>query len=126
MISKLGFFKQPAAYAAIGLVNTGITAALIFSLMASGVSALAANAVGYGAGLICSYFLNSRLTFKVDAGAASLVRFLLAAGVAYLANLLVVILTIKVTDAPHIAQIAGMPVYTVVGYFLNKYWAMRS
>jgi putative flippase GtrA len=117
--------RQPLAYALVGVANTAITAATIFCLMGIGASLVASNAVGYVVGLLVSFLLNSRVTFQVQASRMLLVRFLAASGIAYLANLVVVVSFAKATGSTHIAQIVGMPVYTAVGYITNKYWAMK-
>lgn len=116
--------KQPIVYALIGIVNTALTATIIFGLMAMDVSPVASNAAGYGAGLLASFTLNSRLTFQVRANKGMLIRFLIVSGIAYLANLITVLAVLKWLELKQIAQIAGMPVYTIVGYLANKYWAM--
>lgn len=118
--------KQPIIYVFVGLANTALTAIIMFSLMAIGVHVLLANAIGYTAGLILSFLLNSRLTFKIELKGTTLLRFLIVAGVAYMANVGVVIFVINLTSSKYIAQIVGMPVYTVVGYIANKYWAMKE
>ncbi|TDG17428.1 GtrA family protein [Paraburkholderia silviterrae] len=113
-------------YACAGLANTATTAVVIIGLMHIELGTVPSNFAGYAVGLLLSFVLNSRYTFRANASGAMLVRFLAAAGIAYVANLIVVLATLYLTGAPRISQIAGMPVYTIVGYLVNKNWAMKG
>jgi putative flippase GtrA len=33
---------------------------------------------------------------------------------------------LHLTHAPYVAQLCGIPVYVIVGFLGNKYWAMRA
>ncbi|CAN0617400.1 GtrA family protein [Burkholderia multivorans] len=116
--------RQPLAYALVGVANTAIGMTVIFVLMALGVPPVPSNAAGYALGLLTSFHLNSRITFRVATSRGNLVRFLVVAAVAYAGNLLVVIAVLRLTASPHLAQIAGIPVYLAIGFLANKYWAM--
>ncbi|UEP31730.1 MULTISPECIES: GtrA family protein [unclassified Burkholderia] len=119
-------FRQPLTYAAVGAVNTAIGVAVIYGLMGLGVAPIPANVGGYVVGLVISFVLNSRITFQVGTSRRNLVRFLVVAAIAYVGNLLVVIGVLKLTDAAHVAQAMGIPVYLAVGYLANKYWALHQ
>lgn len=116
--------SQPVLYLLVGLFCTACTIFVIFLLMACQVGDVTSNAIGYAVGLVVSFVLNSTFTFRARMHIGSLTRFLLVALVAYLCNLATFFLANGLTGNSHLAQIAGMPVYTVVGFVLNKYWAL--
>ena len=89
---------------------------------------VAANAIGYAAGLITSFTLNSRWTFAYRGPQReAFIKFLLVALVAYGMNLAVVMLLIHQAGMnSYLAQAVGIPVYTVVSYFSSKYFVFRS
>ncbi|KXU91593.1 hypothetical protein CR51_31830 [Caballeronia megalochromosomata] len=125
-MSKLGALREPVTYVLVGLLNTGIATGLIFLALACGLSPVGANGLGYAAGLLISFLLNSRFTFRVQVGRINMIRFFIVAGVAYLANLLVLLVTTFFIYSGYLAQLPGIVVYTVIGYFANKFWALRG
>ncbi|MCK5759594.1 MAG: GtrA family protein, partial [Clostridiales bacterium] len=65
-------------YGAVGLVNTGVTAAVIFLLKLTGIHYSLYTLSGYAIGIAVSFFLNRRFTFRkqgVKAG-GQLIKFL--------------------------------------------------
>lgn len=112
-------------YIVIGIVNTLSTFFIIMSLTACGVGLYAANASGYIAGMIVSYFLNCTFTFKKKYSFKSIFLFLLVAGICYFANLISVYLSILLELNPYISQALGMCIYTLTGFALNKYFTFK-
>ena len=55
--------KRVITFAIVGIINTSIDFAVFF-LVGSVMSVVVAQATGYTAGLICSFFLNKYVTFK--------------------------------------------------------------
>ncbi|WP_244815332.1 GtrA family protein [Caballeronia sp. Lep1P3] len=80
-----------------------------------------ANMIGYGIGIAVRFALDSEFTFKAAAMRDSAVRFLVVALVSYLCNLGTVLFTLRLTHAPCIAQMSGIPVYVIVGFIGNKH-----
>ncbi len=114
-------------FSLVGAANTAATLIVIYTLMAVKTNLYIANFVGYAIGLLISFTLNRRWTFRsndaIDFALAR--RFLLAVGAAYCANLLLVILSVRFGLSPHIAQLAGMPAYTACFYVLSKLYVFR-
>lgn len=98
--------------------------AIIYLAKAAGIGNVTANATGYGAGLVLSFVLNKRWTFRHDGPVFStLLRFVIVIGLAYVANLTVVIGAISVLDInSYIAQALGIPVYTAVAYLGSRWY----
>lgn len=120
---------RPIRFALVGVVNTLVGLGSIFALKAFlGLGDIEANALGFLAGLGCSFFLNRRWTFEHSGavfGAAW--RFALVFCAAYVANLLTML---GVRDALHIdayaAHTAGAVVYTVCFYCGSRWFAFRE
>lgn len=116
---------QAVRYGAVGVMNTALGLAVIYTCMALGVGDVAANLVGYAVGFVVSYMLNSRWTFAFHgAHGPAAGRFLIVLGIAYLANLLT-LLTAR--DAwgvgSHGAQLLGVLVYAAVGFIGSRAFA---
>jgi putative flippase GtrA len=87
-----------------------------------------ANAIGYAIGIVHSYALNKRWTFKSrDHVVSSFFRFLLVLAVAYAANLAtVLVLTSHFDLNPYIAQALGIIPYTTIGFLGSRSFAFRT
>ncbi len=112
-----GFF-----FGLVGLVNTAVGYGAILGLMAVGFSPLAANLGGYALGICVSYWLNSRLTFSRRSAAGEPrqhVRFLIAVAIAWLVNLMVLLLALRLV-VPAVAQAFAMVAYSMVFFVLAR------
>jgi putative flippase GtrA len=117
--------KQLIKFVIVGVLNTLLGYAVIFACMyLLGATAVVSNVVGYAAGLVLSYVLNRKVTFKSTSKSKSeIFRFLLVFMVAYLANLIVLLLLIRVGSAHEgVAQVLAGVVYVFVSFVLNKYY----
>jgi putative flippase GtrA len=87
---------------------------------------VSANAIGYGAGLVNSFALNSRWTFGYRGPQVpALVKFFAVALVAYGANLITVLLLIRYGVDSYLAQALGIPPYTLTTYLASKFIVFR-
>jgi putative flippase GtrA len=117
--------RQFIKYLLVGGLNTLIAAAIIFIVQAAGAIPVVANVVGYAIGVGVSFALNSKFTFKTEATRHTAIRFLIVMLISYLANLATMMSVLHLTHAPYLAQLCGIPVYVIVGFLGNRYWAMR-
>jgi putative flippase GtrA len=120
--------KQFGRYLLVGLVNTGISYGIIFACMyALRLSPVVSNALGYAIGVCVSYALNSSYTFNAKrAGAGTVVRFVMVCGVAYLANLGMLVLLIEALHVhAGVSQILAGGVYVVSAFLMNKHYVFR-
>ncbi|NOT12151.1 MAG: glycosyltransferase [Methylococcaceae bacterium] len=113
----------------VGVVNTLVGLGTIYAAMyffSFGIKS--ANLVGYLVGIIVSFTLNKKWTFKNrDGVGTSLVRFLVVTGVAYVANLETVILSVSYLNiSPYLAQFLGVFPYTIIGYLGCKFFAFPN
>ncbi|WP_339827802.1 GtrA family protein [uncultured Parasphingorhabdus sp.] len=108
----------------VGLLNTAVGFAIILAALSAGLNDYAANALGYGLGLIISYSLNRYWTFSVHSSRSlsELMLFSGAFAVAYLANLLVLasFRAAGYIDQP-LAHLSGLVVYSALFYLLSRY-----
>ena len=110
----------------VGILNTVVGLSIIYAAMYFfdfGIKS--ANLIGYLVGLIISFTLNKKWTFKNrDRIGSSLIRYLLVIGVAYVANLQTVIFFdsyLKIS--PYLAQFMGVFPYALIGYLGCKFFA---
>ncbi len=113
----------------VGLVNTGFGLAIIWSAMRFlGAGPGLANLIGYALGLILSFALNRAYTFAHEGEVSrSFPRWLAVAGVAYLANLAVVLFAHHVlgVDA-YLAQPLGIPAYTLISFLGGRHFVFAA
>lgn len=116
-------------YCLTGLLNTAVGLGIIFALKwFFGVPDTPANLVGYGVGMIVSYWINSRWTFQCKAALhAKLVPYVLVLGIAYIGNLACVHLLIGPLQADsYLAQTAGVIPYSLLSFFLLRRFVFRG
>lgn len=117
-----------ARFVLTGLANSAVGWAVIFGGLWAGMSGLAANAAGYAVGLVLSFTLNRRFVFGMT-GAVSgreVARFLIAFGIAYGANVAVLMLAQDIFGANSpLAQLPALGVYIVIFFLLSQRFVFR-
>lgn len=113
----------------VGLLNTFVGLSCIYAAMYFldfGIES--ANGLGYLIGLIVSFTLNKKWTFKnQDHVIASLIRYLIVIAIAYIVNLQTVIYSVDyLAMNPYIAQSIGMFPYALIGYLGCKFFAFPN
>lgn len=114
---------QLVKFASVGVLNTALGLAVIYSLKwGLKWGDASANLAGYLVCILLGFVLNSRWTFGKSAlMTRHLLGYLLVVVVAYLMNLGAVLLSLKVLDMPgDYAQLVGVPVFTLTSFLLNK------
>ncbi len=120
--------KQLIKFLVVGVLNTLLGYAIIFACMyLLGATAVVSNIIGYMTGLVLSYVLNRKITFQsTSKSKAEIFRFLLVFLVAYLANLGVLLMLIRIEGVHEgVAQVLAGIVYVFVSFFLNKYYVFH-
>ncbi len=113
-------------YLIVGVLNTIIGLGSIYGGMYFlQLNIVHANAFGYVIGILFSFYLNKRWTFKSNGHVVySFLRFILVLGVAYIANLYTVLfLNSSYNVNPYLAQAAGIIPYTAIGFLGSRYFA---
>lgn len=112
-----------------GLANSAVGWAVIFGGLWAGLGDFAANAAGFGVGLVLSFTLNRRFTFGITGavGGREVARFLLAFGLAYGANLAVLVAARAVLgEGNAIAQLPAIAVYVLIFFLLSQMFVFKS
>jgi len=147
------FFKQVVKYGLVGVLNTLLTAAVIWILLfilsdrskesTSAFVMFIANFTGYLVGLINSFILNRNWTFKSKSSwKGSLLRFLVAFGICYCLQLGVVLWLNNIIESrewaigfgnytftltsEYVCQLVGIVIYSVFNFLLNKYYTFNK
>lgn len=113
--------KQLLLYGIVGILNTFVGMGVIFVATYCGIIAELSNLLGYILGILCSYYLNSRYTFRLKSTTKGLVKFFIAMGIAYIVNLIVLVLCFRVfLWNVYVSQFLACASYTLCGFFLSK------
>ena len=123
-IAQLKFDITIFKFAIVGVLNTGLTIAVIFLLKYFfAADDVFANFIGYVLGLVCSYFLNKKWTFNHSGEFISTaIKFLIVFAVSYSINVFFLLQFIKFGVNDYAAHLLGMPIYTLIFYFGSKYF----
>lgn len=116
-----------AAFSLVGVANSGVGIGVIVIASLADTGPILANVLGYGAGLLASFTLNSRVTFHARAvDRYTVMRFLCAFAAAFAVNLAAVRIAERLLDTHRLlASLAGTPLYIVTFYLLCEYWVFR-
>ncbi len=120
--------QQLIRYGLVGLANTAFGLSLIYLAMSVfGLAPALANAVGFAAAFLFSYWLNRRWTFRSDAHVGrSLTGFAAACAVGYALNLAAVLTAINFMQInPYIAQLFGVAIYAGFVFVVSKLFVFR-
>ena len=113
--------RELITYGLVGIANTFVGMGLIFLATYIGIFAELSNFIGYFFGIIFSYFLNSKFTFKESCSYKGLIKFFVAMGISYGVNLLVLILCYRIFEINvYISQFIACASYTLCGFILSK------
>lgn len=113
-----------ARYLFVGVANTAVGYGVILILQLQlGMHPVVANALGYVVGMIMSYALNRRYTFRSQRGHTMGVPiFVVSAAICYLLNVAVLQFSINVVGLPAaISQALAICAYTFLFYIANRY-----
>ncbi|EOX7349009.1 TPA: GtrA family protein, partial [Klebsiella pneumoniae] len=103
---------QLMKYGLVGIVNTLITAVVIFLLMHLGLGIYLSNAMGYVVGIVFSFIANTIFTFTQPISINRLIKFLCVCFICYVANIIVIkIFFVFMPEKIYSAQILGMFTY---------------
>jgi len=112
----------------VGVANTVCGLGIIYAAKYFGhVDDVPANVLGYAVGVVLSFTLNKRWTFRHRGPAAqAFARFVIVMGTAYVLNLLTVLAALKLGVNGYVAQAIGVVPYTAFGYLASRNIAFRT
>ena len=122
--------KQAIKYGVVGVINTLITAVVIWIMMKLlGCSDVVSNVVGYIAGVLNSFIWNKKWTFKsTEKWIGSAIRFGVVFGICYLLQLglFVFVLNPYLAIDPYYNQLIAMAFYTAINFVMNKFYTFKA
>jgi putative flippase GtrA len=122
--------KQAIKYGVVGVINTLITAVVIWIMMKLlGCSDVVSNVVGYIAGVLNSFIWNKKWTFKsTEKWMGGAIRFGVVFGICYLLQLglLVFVLNPYLAIDPYYNQLIAMAFYTAINFVMNKFYTFKA
>lgn len=112
----------------VGVLNTLLSLAIIFALKYFySAGDVIANLTGYIIGLMCSFILNKKWTFNHTGELSRTVfKFMLTFMVAYIANIIVVLIFIRFGTNSYFSHLLAMPIYTIIFYFGSKFFVFKQ
>lgn len=150
---KSKFIIQACKYGIVGIINTLITAIIIWLMMrfvfnvtgeqqASSFAVSFSNIVGYILGLLNSFIWNRSWTFKSQKSWKSdFFKFIIVFLICYIPQLLLVMILNRYANIPsvdfvlsghaytvtsaYICQLIGIVFYTVLNFLSNKYYTFK-
>ena len=126
-------------YILVGIANTFVGFGLISLFTCLGVNYMLGNLLGYSLGMVCSFFLHRRYTFRTQKRNTrtplQFLGFIAGSGICYGANLLTLIALVELARLPYwgaqvlgsakwgtwFAQAISAAVYVVLGFLINKF-----
>lgn len=121
---------QLVKFSLIGLLNTGIHYSIfLFLYRVFGVYYLAASVVGYCAGLINSYIMNKKWTFRTTGVRVHIefVKFIMVNLISLFVNLAALKYAVDhIGIIPEVGQIIAIVFSTIVNFLGNKLWTFHQ
>lgn len=108
-----------------GMINTPISASLIYLLQVVTANPYLANTLGYLIGGTWAYFLHAKFTFQTKAGGRSFSIFALVATSGYILNLIILQQGLRIAG-PFMAQTAAIVSYAVYSYLMQSRFAFPT
>jgi putative flippase GtrA len=118
--------RQFATFLAGGLLCALVDIGVMQLLLGAGAHFTGATTAGFLAGLLVNYAFHSRVTFEATASSSSFARYLCVVGLNYLLTMGCVSLAVSLAGMPLVGKIVSMPLVSVSGYLLSKFWIFRK
>jgi putative flippase GtrA len=118
--------RQFGTVIAGGLLCAVVDIGVMQLLLRAGAHFTGATTAGFLAGLLVNYAFHSRVTFDAAASASSFARYLCVVGLNYLLTMGCVSLAVALAGMPLAGKIVSLPLVSVSGYLLSKFWIFRK
>jgi putative flippase GtrA len=118
--------RQFATFIAGGLLCALVDIGVMQLLLRVGAHFTGATTAGFLAGLLVNYAFHSRVTFEAAASTSSFARYLCVVGLNYLLTMGCVSLAVALAGMPLLGKIVSLPLVSVSGYFLSRFWIFRK
>ena len=120
--------RRFARFIVVGISNTVVALIVYAALLAAGVDAVLASAVGFAAGALNGYRLNRNWTFRgASGGIATGTRYVVVQLLGLGLNALGVWLTVEQAGLPRMAgEAVILPAVTVTTFLLSRRWVFPA
>ena len=118
--------RQFATFVAGGLLCALVDIGIMQLLLRAGAHFTGATTAGFLAGLLVNYAFHSRVTFDAAASTSSFARYLCVVGLNYLLTMGCVSLAVSLAGMPLLGKIVSLPLVSINGYLLSKFWIFRK
>jgi putative flippase GtrA len=118
--------RQFGTFVAGGLLCALVDIGVMQGLLRTGAHFTGATTAGFLAGLLVNYAFHSRVTFEAAASTSSFARYLCVVGLNYLLTMGCVSLAVSLAGMPLLGKIVSLPLVSVNGYLLSKFWIFRK
>jgi putative flippase GtrA len=118
--------RQFGTFIAGGLLCALVDIGVMQGLLRAGAHFTGATTAGFLAGLLVNYAFHSRVTFGAAASGSSFARYLCVVGLNYLLTMGCVALAVTLAGMPLLGKIMSLPLVSVNGYLLSKFWIFRK
>lgn len=124
--------KEFLKYCLVGIVNTFVGFGAVLSFTYMGIFAEGANFLGYCLGVVCSFFLNQKYTFKnieknENSAKRKFIKFFIFMGISYIINLMVLFISYRIAGLNvYIAQGLAAISYTLSGFIFSKIYVFKE
>jgi len=117
-----------ARYLGVGVLNTAVHLGTFAALLTLSVPYAPADAVAYGAGVLVSYLMNHRYTFRVlHHSRSSFARFVALQALLGVANVGATIALVTATGLPPLAgQAVALIPLAMIGFLVARQWVFRG
>jgi putative flippase GtrA len=114
-------------YSLAGVVNGIVSYSVIFACMAFGLTPGISNALGYGAGLITSFFQSKHWVFRSQGRMLDeWLRFVVVFFISYAANFAALKTCLSADMNAYLAQLIACVAYVAVSFVLNATFTFRN
>lgn len=119
--------KQLIRYSIVGVCNTAITIIIIYILTYLNINPYLSNSLGFLAGIINSYILNSAFTFEQKKTIKNQFNFILSFIIAYQLNIITLyVLTTIYQISTITGQTISIIVYNIAFFVLMRFWVFKK
>jgi putative flippase GtrA len=118
-MSSISLFGR---WATVGTVNSVLGILLIWTLRGAGLGEYISNVLGYAILIPFSFLIHSRFSLRVPLSTKNFALYLIAFGLAYLANLTTLYLFVEFAGLGMLAQLFGMVAYVGCSLVLTHFW----
>ena len=120
-------FSQLIRFSTTGAMNTLIGLLAIYGLMYLNMGDIAANLGGYSIGLLFSFVVNGRWTFRQSLDGGMAARFIGVTCIAYAANLVMMLVARDALGiGSEFAQLVGVAIYSSISFVGYRNYAFKN